>query len=387
MLAGLVSDAYDGIGAAAQPRSIRHRWPTLTMTLTTPLCRHLGIRHPIIQAPMAGGWTTPELVAAVTKAGGMGSIAAGRMTVSGLVAAITRVQSETSGTFSVNFLVAPPEPPPHDVEMVQAVLDEVRSELGLPPGPRELRLGPSPVEEQLELALDAGVRVISFAMGCPEPMIRKVGDAGATAIVMVTSAHEAVEAERAGAHVVVAQGIEAGGHRGTFGVSRDEELPRIGTLALVPQVVDAVSIPVIAAGGIMDGRGVAAALCLGAGAAQLGTRFLLTAESGAYAEYRSWIASRDPASTCVTRWMTGRPARGFRSRLVEKLEASGLEPLPWPYQAAAAEDIYRASVERGLGDTTVLLAGQGPRTDVREMGAAELVRALVEGAAEALQSP
>ena len=340
--------------------------------------------HPIIQAPMAGGWTTPELVAAVTKAGGMGSIAAGRTSVSDLAAAIAHVQSETSGTFSVNFLVAPPEPAPADVEAVQAVLDEVRSELGLPPGSRELRLGPSPVEEQLELALGAGVPVISFAMGCPGTMIRRVREAGATAVVMVTSADEAVEAERAGADVVVAQGIEAGGHRGTFRVSRDADLPQIGTLALVPQVVDAVSIPVVAAGGIMDGRGVAAALCLGAGAAQLGTRFLLTSESGAYAEYRSWVATRDPESTCVTRWMTGRPARGYRSRLLEKLEASGLDPLPWPYQALAAEDIYRASVERGLGDMTVLLAGQGPRTDVRDIGAAELVAELVRSAAESM---
>jgi nitronate monooxygenase len=356
----------------------------VAVTLTTPLCRHLGVTHPVIQAPMAGGWTTPELVAAVTEAGGMGSIAAGRMTVSELREAITRVQSETSGTFCVNFLVAPPEPAPGDVEAVQDVLDEVRSELGLPRGSRELRPRPSPVEEQLELALGAGVRVIGFAMGCPEALIREVRDAGGTAVVMVTSADEAVEAERAGADVVVAQGIEAGGHRGTFRVSRDADLPHIGTLTLVPQVVDAVSIPVVAAGGIMDGRGIAAALCLGAGAAQLGTRFLLTTESGAYAEYRSWIATRDPASTCVTRWMTGRPARGFRSRLLEKLEASGLEPLPWPYQALAAEDIYRASVERGLGDTTVLLAGQGPRTDVREMGAAELVTALTRGAAESI---
>ena len=352
------------------------------MTLTTPLCRRLGITHPIIQAPMAGGWTTPELVAAVTKAGGMGSIAAGRMTVSDLRDAIARVQSETSGTFCVNFLVAPPEPAPGDVEAVQAALDEVRSQLGLPRGSRELRLPSSPVEEQLELALRAGVRVVGFAMGCPEPLIRKVRAAGGSALVMVTSPDEALEAERAGADVVVAQGIEAGGHRGTFRVSRDEDLPRIGTLALVPQVVDAVSIPVVAAGGIMDGRGVAAALCLGAGAAQLGTRFLLTTESGAYAEYRSWIATRDGTATCVTRWMTGWPARGFRSRLVEMLEASGLEPLPWPYQALAAEDIYRASIERGLGDTTVLLAGQGPRTDVREMGASELVTALARAAAD-----
>ena len=352
--------------------------------MTTPLCRRLGITHPIIQAPMAGGWTRPELVAAVTGAGGMGSIAAGRMGVSELGAAIAHVQSETSGTFCVNFLVAPPEPAPVNVEAMQAVLDEVRSELGLPPGPRELRLRPMPVEEQLELALRAGVPVIGFAMGCPEALIRRVRDAGATTIVMVTSTDEAVDAERCGADVVVAQGIEAGGHRGTFRVSRDAELPQIGTLALVPQVVDAVSIPVVAAGGIMDGRGVAAALCLGAGAAQLGTRFLLTPESGAYPEYRSWIATRDPTSTCVTRWMTGRPARGFRSRLLEKLESSGLEPLPWPYQALAAEDIYRASTERGLGDTTVMLAGQGPRGDGQGLGAGELVTALAREAMDAV---
>jgi nitronate monooxygenase len=368
------------------PGGTQARLRAMPPSLTTPLCEQLGISHPVVQAPMAGGWTTPELVAAVTAAGGLGSLAAGRMTVEGLEDAITRVRAETSKPFCVNFLVAPPEHAPSDVESVQAVLDEVRAGLDLPPGPRELRLGPSPVEDQLERTLDAGVEVVGFAMGCPELLIARARSAGATVMVMVTSRDEAVEAESAGADVVVAQGIEAGGHRGTFRVAADAELPQVGTLALVPQVLDAVSIPVIAAGGIMDGRGLAAVLSLGAGAAQLGTRFLLTKESGAYAQYRSWIATRDPMSTCVTRWMTGRPARGFRNRLLEKLEASGLEPLPWPYQALAAEDIYRASVERGLTDTIVMLAGQGPRRDVRELRAAELVAELVREAAAVLDA-
>jgi nitronate monooxygenase len=333
---------------------------------------------------MAGGWTTPELVAAVTGAGALGSLPAAQTTLESLREAIGRIRSAASGPFCVNFIVAPPEPAPSDIEAVQAVLDDVRSELRLPLGPRRLELRPSVLEEQLDLALRSDVRVIGFAMGCPGALIERARKSGASVFVMVTSRDEALEAGAAGADVIVAQGIEAGGHRSTFRVERDRELPRVGTLALVSQIVEAVSVPVVAAGGIMDGRGIAEALRLGASGVQMGTRFLMTRESGASPEYRSWIATRDPASTHVTRWLTGRPARAFRNRLLEKLEASGLEPLPWPYQALAAEDIYRASAERGLADTMALYAGQGLRTGMRDMGAGSLVRELVDQAARVL---
>jgi nitronate monooxygenase len=348
--------------------------------LSTRFCSQYGIRYPIVQAPMAGGWTTPELVAAVTNAGGLGSLPATRLSVDALRDAIAKIRSATHGPFAVNFLVGPPDDAPADVNAMQLVLDEVRAELGLPPGPRALRLPPSVIAEQLGVALEAGVPVISFAMGCPSPLIQAAHSAGARVFVMVTTVDEAIEAERFGADVVVAQGIEAGGHRSTFQIGLDKDLPQVGTLALVPQVVDAVSVPVIATGGIMDGRGIVAALALGASAAQLGTRFLLTTESAAVPAYRAWIASRSETSTRITRLLTGRPARAFQSRLLDRLEASGLDALPWPYQAFAADDIYRAAIQRGDAEYMSLLAGQGLRLSQGEVGAAQLVESLVQEA-------
>lgn len=201
---------------------------------------------------------------------------------------------------------------------------------------------------------------------------------------MVTSVEEAIAAEAAGADAIIAQGAEAGGHRSTFHVADDRDLPAVGTLALVPQVVDAVSVPVIATGGIMDGRGIVAALALGAEAVQLGTRFLLARESGAFPAYRQWIAAGTETSTHVTRLLTGRPARAIRNPLLRLLEEAGVEALPWPWQALAAQDLYRHAVQQNVAETMALLAGQGLRMSASETGAGEIMSELVEGASRLL---
>jgi nitronate monooxygenase len=167
-------------------------------------------------------------------------------------------------------------------------------------------------------------------------------------------------------------------------VSPDGEVPLVGTLALVPQVVDAVDVPVVAAGGIMDGRGLVAALALGAKGAQLGTRFLLARESGAFPAYRESLLAATETDTIVTRAFTGRPARGVRNRFVEEYLRSGPEPLAFPFQGMATEDIYRETQARGEGDYFLLLAGQGLRMLKGEQGAAEIVAELIDGAREAL---
>lgn len=356
------------------------------MSLHTPICDLLGIRHPILQAPMAGGWTTPALVSAVAEAGGLGNIAAGLLTIDGLRHNINAVRSATDRPFGVNFLLAPPEPAPARVDAVQDILDVLRSELGLPAGSRTLRPPPSGLDEQLALVCAERVPVISFGMGNPGPLCEQAKIAGARVLIMVTSVAEALEAEASGADAIIAQGIEAGGHRSTFRVDAEHDLPQVGTLALVPQVVDAVRVPVIAAGGIMDGRGIAAALALGAHACQLGTRFLLATESGAYPAYRQFIRNGNELSTRVTPLFTGRPARGFRNRLLQMLEKSGVDPLPWPYQALAAEDLYRHAVANADGDTMALLAGQGLRMSGREMPAHEIVADLVRQTLEVTAS-
>jgi nitronate monooxygenase len=190
---------------------------------------------------------------------------------------------------------------------------------------------------------------------------------------MVTTVEEAVLVAQGGADVVIAQGAEAGGHRSTFKVGPNGEAPLVGTMALVPQVVDAVDVPVVAAGGVMDGRGFLAALALGATGAQVGTRFLLARESGAHPAYRERLLAATEEDTLVTHVFTGRPARELRNRFVEEYQDAGPEPLAWPLQSVAASDIYQASQSANNGDYSPLLAGQGLRMLKDNQGAAEIV--------------
>jgi nitronate monooxygenase len=185
--------------------------------------------------------------------------------------------------------------------------------------------------------------------------------------------------------VVVAQGAEAGGHRSFVELGPGGEAPLVGTLALVPQVVDAVEVPVVAAGGISDGRGLVAALALGAVGAQMGTRFLLARESGAHPAYRRRLLAATEEDTVVTRVFTGRPARGLRNRFVEEYLSAGSEPLAWPLQRAAAGDIYGASQAVDDGDYSPLLAGQGLRMLTEDgQGAAEILEEVVSEAGTVL---
>jgi nitronate monooxygenase len=298
---------------------------------------------------------------------------------------IRAVKARTDRPFGVNFLLARPEADNPDATAVQRFLDRFREELGLPPGTTEFPpLPPSPLAEQLEVVFEEGVPVLSTGLGDPTSLTENAHEAGCRVTAMVTTVEEAILVAQSGADVVVAQGAEAGGHRSTFELGADGEVPLVGTLALVPQVVDAVDIPVVAAGGIMDGRGLVAALALGAGGAQLGTRFLLAKESGAFPAYRERLLAAKETDTVVTRAFTGRPARGVRNRFVEEYLRSGPEPLAFPFQGMATEDIYQETQARDEGDYFLLLAGQGLRMLKDEKGAAEIVAELVEGARETL---
>lgn len=349
------------------------RWRDLIIMASSLLDR-LGAQAPILQAPMAGGWTTPALVAAVAEAGAFGQLAGARLTADQIREQIADVRRRTARPFGINFLVPVVRPEDTAGGLEHPVLARIREQLGLPPAPPPPP-APATVDQGVAIAIEAGVPVVSFAMGSPAPYIDRLHAAGALVIASATTVAEAEEVWAAGVDAVVAQGAEAGGHRSTFVPAGPAEIPLIGTMALVPQVVDAVRIPVIAAGGIMDGRGVLAALALGAVAAQLGTRFLLAAEAAVPPGYRRRLLDSDETATVVTDVFTGRCARGLRNAFVEEFAAASAAPLPWPRQGQAAMDLYRISLAAG-GEWAPLFAGQGLRLARREQPAAEIVAEL-----------
>jgi nitronate monooxygenase len=331
---------------------------------------------------MAGGPTTPELVAAVSEAGGLGSIGAATLQPVELRTAIARVRELTSRPFAVNIFAAHdrPEPDPAVVAAVDTVLAPLREELGLPEPARDGPLVPPyPLEELLEVVAAERAPVFSFTFGVPP--FQAIRDAGAVIVGTATSVAEAAELEEAGVDAIVAQGSEAGGHRGTFDPGAG--VPLVGTLALVPQVADRVAVPVVAAGGIADGRGVAAALVLGADGAQIGTAFLTCPESGVPDMYRRAVLEAGDADTVVSASQTGRPARMIRTPLVEELERAGVPFAPYPAQGALVYDFWLAAAELDRAELRLLLAGQATAL-ARSLPAGELVAAIAAETAAAL---
>jgi nitronate monooxygenase len=333
----------------------------------------LGIRYPLIQAPMAR-ISTPEVAATVSAAGGLGSIAGAALDPDALRAAIAAVRAQTEAPFAVNLFAPQDSPSPAGVDEMAEFLAPWRKRLGLS---EELTpAAPAPgFDEQLAVVLEARPAAFSFTFGIPPAeALTAARGAGIATLGTATTVAEAEALERAGVDAVVAQGAEAGGHRGTFAADFDAAL--IGTMALVPLVVDRIACPVVAAGGIMDGRGIAAALALGAEAAQLGTAFIGVAESGAPSAYVESLLAADETATTITRAFTGRHARAVRTRFVDELERSGLEIPAYPLQQGLMLELIRAGLERGELDVVLRLAGQGARS-IRRVPAADLVGALI----------
>jgi len=348
------------------------------------LTRRLGIEWPIVVAPMAGGPSTPALAAAASNAGALGSFAAGYLAPDAVRDAVREIRRLTSRPFAVNFFArdSPAGPPSEvEVESAAAALRPLRAELALGPAAPPAAL--PGLDDQLDAALDAGFPVVSFTFGMlPPGALARVRAAGAVVLGTATTDEEAALLEAGGVDAVVAQGAEAGGHRGTFAGPAERAL--VGTMALVPRVARRVRVPVVAAGGIADGRGVLAALALGASAVQLGTAFLATPESGASAPYKAAVA--EPAAgdrTALTRAFTGRLARSLRNRFVDEME--GRPVLPYPFQNSLTQDLRKAAARAGRADLLSLFAGQGapPRAGV---AAGDVVAALVREARAALDA-
>jgi nitronate monooxygenase len=334
----------------------------MSIQLETGLCQMFNIRYPIFLAGMAGGPSTVKLVAAVSNAGGLGTLGAAYMEPTAIREAILEIRQLTNAPFAVNlFSIQVPDNNTR-IKEAQRELDRVRDVLGLSHATEELVITPDRFEEQFAVLLEEKVPVISTAFGVlSEPLMRQAKSAGIRIVTMVTTVREALLAEQAGCDAIVAQGSEAGGHRGTFDISKHPMGANVGTFALVPQVVDRVKIPVIAAGGIMDGRGLVAALVLGAQGVQMGTRFLTAIESGAHVSYKQALLESTEESTVLTKVFSGRPARGVLNKFIRQWDASGVEPLPFPTQNTATRDIRNAAARQSNADYMSLWAGQGTR--------------------------
>jgi nitronate monooxygenase len=346
------------------------------MSIQTALTKRLGVAYPIVQAPLAGGGDTPALVAAVCEAGGLGFIGAAYMTPEQIGEASRKVRAQTSRPFGMNLFAPVPVPdPPADPQPALERVAPYFAELGLPPPVIPQRTHDS-FNEQLTSVLESGASVFSFTLGIlPKDVIETVKGRGMFLIGTATTVEEAMALEKASVDAIVTQGSEAGGHRATFSADFDAGL--VGTISLVPQVVDAVAVPVIASGGIMDGRGIAAALALGASAAQLGTAFLTCDEAGVPEVYKKAIIKAREDETRLTRAFSGRPARGIVNRFMMELEGSDSAGaiLPFPLQNQLTRPLRSAAAKQGRAEFLSLWAGQGVRL-ARRRAAAQLVECL-----------
>ncbi|HYU77485.1 MAG TPA: nitronate monooxygenase family protein [Vicinamibacterales bacterium] len=334
--------------------------------LRTPICDLLHIDHPIIQSGM-GRIAGPELVAEVCRAGGLGILAGLGVNGEELRKQIRRARELTDRAFGVNLwlheqLLTPRQPSDvsdDDVRLVQDTLNQFRRRLNVPTTDQRPAPFPDLIAEAIEVILEERVAVWSVGLGNPNAsVVERAHRAGIVVMAMVCTAEDARTVAASGVDVIVAQGLEAGGHRSTWTKSSSPDAAGVSTMTLVPQVVDAVSQPVIAAGGIADGRGLVAAIALGAAGALLGTRFVATKESMAPAMFKDALLAATSEDTTITDAFTGLYARALRNRFIDEYAASGAPVLPSMLQSKAAEDVFMAAVKANDPEYYPMPAGQ-----------------------------
>jgi len=341
----------------------------------------LGIEHPIIQAPMAGS-DTPALAAAVANAGGMGSIGCAMMTPERVVQVHSEARGATNGAINLNFFChVPPGFDEQKAARARALVAPFYMELGLGDVPDVTETNFPFGDAVFEALMAARPRVASFHFGPPEQRyVDALKGAGTVVLCSATTPAEARDLEARGADAIIAQSWEAGGHQGFY---LADPPAQIGTMALVPQVADAVKVPVIAAGGIGDGRGIAAVLALGAAGVQIGTAFLSCAESGISAPHRAALLASDGSATRMTRAFSGRPARGVVNRYMEAMEQHEAELPEFPLMNTVTGPLRKASAAAGSPDFGALWAGQAVGLN-RAGTASELMTRLVAEARAAI---
>ncbi len=339
-----------------------------------------GIELPIVQAPMAGA-SGPEMAIAVSAAGGLGSLPCAQMTVDQVRAALATIRRATSRPVNLNFFCHPAvQPEAAEIEAWRRRLAPYYREFGLDPATPVPATGRAPFDAAFcALVEETRPDVVSFHFGLPAAaLLDRVRRAGARVVASATTVAEARWLEARGCDAIVAMGFEAGGHRGSFLAA--DMARQVGTFALVPQVVDAVRVPVIAAGGIADARGIVAALALGAAAVQIGTAYLHAPEATISPLHRAALAAAGDDATAITDVFTGRPARGIVNRLMREQGPLAGDLPRFPFAAGPLQPLRARAEAAGSGDFTNLWAGQAAALGPR-LPAGELTRRL---AAEAL---
>lgn len=337
-----------------------------------------GIRLPIIQAPMAGVQNS-ALAVAVSNAGGLGSLPCAMLGPDALRAEIETLRSQTSRPFNLNFFCHKlPEADANAASEWQSLFADYYREFDIdssqaPPGPARMPFN----REIADIVSQYRPAVVSFHFGLPSAeLLELVRSAGAKVLSSATTVEEALWLERQGVDAIIAQGLEAGGHRGMF--LTGDLATQVGTFALLPQIVRAVGVPVIAAGGIADADGVRAAFDLGAAGVQVGTAYLLCPEARTSAVHRAALKSAEARNTALTNLFSGRPARGIVNRLMKALGPINPKAPPFPLATSASAPLRAKAESLGSGDFSPLWAGQNV-TGCKEISASSLTEALASG--------
>jgi nitronate monooxygenase len=337
------------------------------------LTSRLGLQFPIIQGPL-GGLSSQRLTAAVSNYGGLGSFGGHGLQPEAIRKVIREIKALTSKPFAMNLWVSMEDEGAFNSteEAFDRGLAPLTNHIESVGGSRPTYRPYEPIrfEDQVQVLLDEGSSAFSFIYGIPSKQILdEFRRKGIVLIGTATTVDESIALEHAGVDVIAASGFEAGGHRGSFLQSSEDSLT--GTMALVPQVVDAVQLPVVAAGGIVDARGIVAALALGAEGVQMGTAFLVCEESGASTLHRKAILSGQVRQTALTRGFTGRLARGIKNRLLDQLNQKDIEILPYPLQRALVRHLSIPAEKAGIPELLPLWAGQSAslsrHTEVRTL--------------------
>jgi nitronate monooxygenase len=348
------------------------------------LLDRFNIEHPIIQAPMAGAMDS-ELVAAVSEAGGLGSLPCAMLSAEKIREEVTKIRARRRKPINLNFFCHT-APVPNNAREAgwRERLASYYEEFGIDPAAPVPFSNRAPFDAALlEIVLETRPEIVSFHFGLPPaPLYDKLKREGVLVISSATTVAEARWLAERGIDAIIAQGFEAGGHRGMF--LNENIFTQVGTMALVPQIVDAVKVPVIASGGIADARGIAAAFALGASAVQIGSAYLLCPEAKISAPHRAALKSARDDGTALTNVMTGRPARGFLTRIVR--EQGPISEVPeFPLAAGALQPLRAKAEAQGSGDFSPMWSGQATALG-REMGAGELTRMLAAEAQAHMRS-